>query len=94
MVSKLPQYFIVKERIDCPNDKKPLIHKKLFQLTKEYKRLTLDGVKIFFDDGSVLIRPSGTESVYRVYAEAKNKARSIEIANWATSLVKKFLKKH
>lgn len=36
-------------------------------------RLSIEGVKLFFDDGSVLIRPSGTEVVYRVYAEATKK---------------------
>ena len=37
---------------------------------------TTDGVKYYLDDGSwLLIRPSGTEPVLRVYAEAPNDAR-------------------
>jgi phosphomannomutase len=37
---------------------------------------TLDGVKYYLDDGSwLLIRPSGTEPVLRVYAEAPDDAR-------------------
>jgi phosphomannomutase len=37
---------------------------------------TTDGVKYYLDDGSwLLIRPSGTEPVLRVYAEAPNKRR-------------------
>lgn len=37
---------------------------------------TLDGVKYYLDDGSwLLIRPSGTEPVLRVYAEAPNQDR-------------------
>ncbi|MGC7879539.1 phosphoglucomutase/phosphomannomutase family protein, partial [Desulforudis sp. 1190] len=32
---------------------------------------TMDGTKLLFDDGAwVLIRPSGTEPVFRIYAEA------------------------
>ena len=37
---------------------------------------TVDGVKYYLDDGSwLLIRPSGTEPVLRVYAEAPNAER-------------------
>ncbi|MFN2107201.1 MAG: phosphoglucomutase/phosphomannomutase family protein, partial [Candidatus Promineifilaceae bacterium] len=37
---------------------------------------TTDGVKYYLDDGSwLLIRPSGTEPVLRVYAEAADDER-------------------
>ena len=37
---------------------------------------TTDGVKYYLDDGSwLLIRPSGTEPVLRVYAEAADNGR-------------------
>jgi phosphomannomutase len=36
-------------------------------------RLTIDGVKLLLDDGSwVLVRPSGTEPVFRIYVEANS----------------------
>jgi phosphomannomutase/phosphoglucomutase len=38
---------------------------------------TIDGVKIWFSDQSaILIRPSGTEPIYRFYAEATTKERA------------------
>ncbi len=32
---------------------------------------TMDGLKLIFEDGSwILVRPSGTEPIFRLYAEA------------------------
>ena len=88
LVALLPTYHIVKERISCPNECKEKILDELLEMTKSYDRTTIDGVKVLFDDGSVLIRPSGTEAIYRVYAEAKNEKRAIELADWGKSMVK------
>jgi phosphomannomutase/phosphoglucomutase len=41
---------------------------------------TTDGYRLGFDDGWVLARPSGTEPVLRVYAEAREPARARELA--------------
>jgi len=91
LVDELPKYFLVKERIECSEEQKPLVLEKLLRETEGLNRLTIDGVKTFFEDGSVLIRPSGTEAIYRVYAEAKKEERAREIADWGISLVKKAL---
>ena len=91
LIASLPRYYVIKERLDCPNELKSRIHEQILKATKDQNRITIDGIKVFFDDGSTLIRPSGTEAVYRVYAEAKNEKRAKEIAEWSTSLVKKSL---
>jgi phosphomannomutase/phosphoglucomutase len=92
LVSELPEYFLVKKRIECSQTLKSKVLPKLLDETKTLNRLTLDGVKIFFDDATVLIRPSGTEAVYRVYAEAKEAEKADEIAEWGVSLVNNALK--
>jgi phosphomannomutase/phosphoglucomutase len=44
---------------------------RLRQETRKFKVETLDGVKIWFEDRSwILIRPSGTEPIFRLFAEA------------------------
>lgn len=91
LIDVLPKYALIKERLECPNEKKQQVLNGILEATKSYNRLTIDGVKIFFDDGSVLIRPSGTEAIYRVYSEAKEEKRAKEMADWGTSLVKKYL---
>lgn len=89
LVAELPKYCIIKERIDCPNELKQAVLDSVIKQTEKLNRITMDGVKVSFEDGSVLIRPSGTEEIYRVYAEAKNEKRAKEMAAWGTSLVKK-----
>jgi phosphomannomutase/phosphoglucomutase len=92
LISKLPKYYIIKERRDCPNELKKRVHQEVLSQTEGLNRMTLDGVKVFFKDGSVLIRPSGTEAIYRIVAEAKNEGRAKKIVEWGISLVKDGLK--
>ena len=48
---------------------------------------TLDGVKYYLDDGSwLLIRPSGTEPVLRVYAEAREQERVKKLLEFGQSV--------
>ncbi len=59
------------------------------QISKvEIERIdTVDGVKYYLDDGSwLLIRPSGTEPVLRVYAEAANDDRVRALLNFGESM--------
>lgn len=94
LLGELPQYFIGKGRIECPEHLK---EKVLDELKKEVEGLnvsTLDGVKIWFKDKSgILIRPSGTESVYRLYAEAKTSGKAAQLIKEYSSLVGGIIKK-
>jgi alpha-D-glucose phosphate-specific phosphoglucomutase len=50
---------------------------------------TLDGVKYYLDDGSwLLIRPSGTEPVLRVYAEAQDQGRVKALLDFGRELAR------
>jgi len=49
--------------------------------------VTLDGVKLNLEDGSwLLLRPSGTEPLVRVYMEARSQERLKELASAAASI--------
>lgn len=51
---------------------------------------TVDGVKYYLDDGSwLLIRPSGTEPVLRVYAEAPNDERVKALLDFGEQMTQK-----
>ena len=54
---------------------------------KVQKVSTMDGVKLYLEDGSwLLMRPSGTEPVVRVYLEARSKKRLKELGHDAKNL--------
>ncbi len=52
---------------------------------------TQDGVKLDFREGWVHIRPSNTEPIVRVYAEAKTAAEADKLANRYKELVASFI---
>src|SRR5205809_7629024 len=63
----------------------------IVELSKGRKVDSTDGVKILESDGAVLVRPSGTEPIFRVYAEAKTPARADALAEEGVSWIKKAL---
>jgi len=52
---------------------------------------TLDGIKLNFAHGWLLVRPSGTEPKIRVTAEAKNRDDAEELYRKSTEIIKKYL---
>jgi phosphomannomutase/phosphoglucomutase len=47
-------------------------------------------VKIWYEDGWVLIRPSGTEPIIRIFAESRTNERAVELMNNGVQLVEKY----
>ncbi len=96
LVADLPAYHSEKLKIECPDDKKnevmQLIANEINEDPRNFELDTTDGVKIFTPDGWLIIRPSGTEPIFRCFAESKNKNKAMEMAEWGISLVGKYLK--
>jgi phosphomannomutase/phosphoglucomutase len=80
LIAEQPQYFLEKGKVECPEDKKEKVLKKLLAQVKGANVSAIDGVKIWFEDKSaILVRPSGTEPIYRLYAEAKNQEKALKL---------------
>ncbi len=93
LVAEQPQYFIEKGKIECQDDKKEALQQKIYEEVKKENVSTIDGVKIWFNDKSaILIRASGTEPVFRLYAEAKDKEKALKLVEDYSSRLKKLLK--
>ncbi len=92
LIAKQPQYFIEKGKVECSEDKKEKVHKKLLEQIKGDNISTIDGLKIWFEDKSaILVRPSGTEPTYRLYAEAKNQEKALKLIKDYSTTLKKIL---
>jgi phosphomannomutase/phosphoglucomutase len=71
LVSELPQYAQLKDRVRCPDGKKAAVLEALRRKVAAPRVETMDGLKLYYPDGSwILVRPSGTEPIFRLYAEA------------------------
>ena len=80
LLGELPRYFIEKGKVECPNKLKEKVLEKLTEQVSKLNINTIDGVKIWFEDKSaILMRPSGTEPVYRLYAEAKKEEKAVQL---------------
>ena len=88
IVAELPRYQLYKAKTECPDERKQDVLDELAKRMADKEVITLDGVKVLYPDGWVLIRPSGTEPIFRVYAEAKELSRAKELADEAMGVVK------
>ncbi len=92
LIAEQPQYFIEKGKVDCSEDRKEKVLKKLLLQVENTNVSTIDGVKIWFEDKSaILIRPSGTEPVYRLYAEAKSQEKALKLVTDYSATLRQIL---
>lgn len=81
-------------RFDCPDEIKFKIAEKAQEAFNEYPSITIDGIRIQFDDGWALIRASNTQPVLVLRFEAKNEARLLEIRNFVESRLNQIIEGH
>jgi len=79
--SQIPSYPYEELKFKCADSIKFKVNSELERnfLDMGYKVETIDGVKIWLEGGWVLLRPSNTQPVIRMFVEGKNEARLNEI---------------
>ena len=93
LVSELPVYYAKKMKIECPDDQKEMVMSSIakeIQETTDFELDLTDGVKILKEDGWVIIRPSGTEPIFRCFAESDSQQKADEMTDWGIGLIKKY----
>ncbi len=82
IVSELPQYPFRRIRVECADEKKFGVVERLKKsLSEKYENVnTIDGVRVDFDHGWVLIRASNTEPIIRLSVEADDEKKLEELS--------------
>lgn len=98
MASGLPRLKLIKIAIRCEDEIKRLVLEMATERLKKkfngenYILLDIDGSKFVFEDNRwLLIRPSGTEPIFRVFAEAEDEETARQLAEEGERVVKEVI---
>ena len=79
IVSALPRYVIVKDKLDRPNASLDTVYAALRAAFPDATVDTQDGLRLSWSDRWVHVRPSGTEPIVRVIAEGPDEQAAREL---------------
>ena len=79
IVASLPRYVIVKDKLDRPNAPLTSVYEALTGAFPDAVADTQDGLRLTWPDRWVHVRPSGTEPIVRVIAEAPDEGGAREL---------------
>jgi phosphomannomutase len=79
IVASLPRYVIVKDKLPRPNASLDAVYGALRKAFADASVDTQDGLRLAWSDRWVHVRPSGTEPIVRVIAEAPDEAGAREL---------------
>ena len=76
LISELPEYYVKKGSVSVNREDMISIMDTIKSSVKGDRVLDIDGIKVYDGDSWVLIRPSGTEPIIRIYSESKDRKSS------------------
>jgi phosphomannomutase len=85
------RYRVVKIQRHCPIDRARLLLKKAREAWAEHSPDLLDGIKVRVPEGWFIVRPSNTEPLVRVIAEASSEKTARALADKVTAEVERML---
>ena len=89
---KIPAYSQFKTKTACPDEMKQQVMADLLKSASGGRIDTTDGLKVYVKDGWVLVRPSGTESIIRIFTESKTTERAKDLAESTKKRVETIIK--
>jgi phosphomannomutase/phosphoglucomutase len=93
LVSELPERAQSKDKVRCPNELKQSVLDALRAKVAAPRVDTMDGLKLIFpNDSWILVRPSGTEPIFRLYAEADTQQKVDKLISENKRLIEETIK--
>ena len=89
LLAELPAYSLHKTSVRYKPAERDAILGRLKAAASGLRVEDIDGVKVHFDDGWVLVRPSGTEPIFRIFAEARTEERAKALAGEGEALLRR-----
>ncbi|MHA1710532.1 MAG: phosphoglucosamine mutase [Candidatus Freyarchaeota archaeon] len=85
IADEIPQYPIVEKTVKCPDEEKfQVVDRVKEELERSgYTLNTMDGVRVDLEDGWFIVRPSNTQPLIRVTAEAKTEQKLKDLVKLA-----------
>ncbi|MGH7679320.1 MAG: phosphoglucosamine mutase, partial [Gemmatimonadaceae bacterium] len=83
IAAELPRYAIVKDKLDRPRSSLESVYSALQQAFPDAEVDTQDGLRLAWNDRWLHVRPSGTEPIVRVIAEAPSLQEARELVKRA-----------
>lgn len=93
---KMPEYVTLREKIFIDDIDRPSFYESLIEVlsSERYESiLTIDGIRIEYEDSWVLFRFSGTEPLFRITVEASNKEKANDLMAMSRKRVGELLRK-
>ncbi|XEC95204.1 sugar phosphate nucleotidyltransferase [Paenibacillus tarimensis] len=93
LVDLIPDFALLKEKVDCPWTEKGRVMRFLMEQTKGKTVELIDGIKIIQDSGWTLILPDSEEPIFRVITSGVNQQAAKELAATYTKMIKEYRQK-
>jgi len=91
-INKIPPLYLAQRKISCANDKKEALKKLIIEKAHLFGSGTvnmLDGLRMDFGSSWILVRPSGTEPVFRIIAESPSEVETEKLLDNASATLRK-----
>jgi mannose-1-phosphate guanylyltransferase/phosphomannomutase len=85
---EIPSFEVLHKTVPCSWDKKGQAMRKAIEDAKGKKSELIDGVKIYFNNGWVLLVPDPDEAFFHIWAEAKDKSTAAGFIEMYTEKIK------
>ncbi|MEM0146307.1 MAG: hypothetical protein QXH39_06120 [Conexivisphaerales archaeon] len=85
---EVPFFYLIKREVRCQDEIKQKVMEKVSEAFKGYKINKLDGIKVYMGKHRwLLIRPSGTEPVFRVFAQSTKRKDANALASEGVKII-------